>query len=316
MNLLQLGQYWALIITSNFCKNRSQLNFEFKAMTVSCQLLLVGDEKQLLLAAEKVKQQTLALEKKYNFYADDSWLNSHINNRDLSQVLVDVQTAQILEQVRALSQTTKGVFDITVGTLKQAAKVNKTLSLSHLYENNHNAIGLESWSLSQRVLTFSHPNTQFDLGGVVKEYAVDQAMMLCRRIGVKAGLINFGGDIITWGNKADGSNFRIALKNPVDATKICASLALNNQALATSGHYERQFLCGSDISSHIISPVTTPDVLSVSVISNSVLKSGIYSTALSVAPQLIQSSQNQVTALFIDRALNIHRDTQILASAL
>lgn len=260
--------------------------YQFGAMTVNCQLMLVGtDQAQLHQAAVAVELQTMKLHHKYNFYDQDSWLNKTINQRQLSSVVLDKETADILAKVRTLTKLTQGQFDICVGTLKWPEHNFVSDHIEQRQAQYQTAMGLKAWSLDSAILRFNHQATRIDLGGVVKEYAVDQAMIICQRLGVKAGLINFGGDCISWGYKADKQAFRVALQHPLQKNKMCASIALTNQALTTSGHTQRHLILGEQRYSHLIG-TKVGQILSVSVISNSALTSGIFSTALSINPKL------------------------------
>lgn len=263
----------------------------FVSMTVPCQLLLVGgDHKTLQFAAYAVMEQTLALEKKYNFYNKESWLNQAVNNRTMSQVLLDEESAQVLMKVHQHSVITEDVFDICVGTLKSPFRQYSSLKLSERAEHYSGALGTKAWSIDGRMLSFLHRDTLLDLGGVIKEYAVDKAMQLLRSMGIKNALINFGGDIISWGEKADGTPFRTAILHPLDTRKIVANVALNNQSLTTSGHTQRSLQIGDESHSHIIGSAKN-SLLSMSVVSNSALISGLYSSALLVKPKLYDSSE-------------------------
>ena len=287
----------------------------FTAMTVPCQLLLAGKtEPQLAVAANQVEHNTKRLESKYNFYREDSWLNAQINQRQLSSLALDTETSKVLTQVRALSEATQGCFDITIGTLKQHAKRQPELNHQQLFDACQGIMGLDSWQISGNILSFAHPQTQLDLGGVIKEYAVDQAYILCRQQGIESGLINFGGDIISWGVKPDGQNYRVALANPLQRGKVLCTLPIQDQALATSGHSERSVVFNQQSHSHILAKAGVEKrILSTSVISNSVLTSGIYSTALSIRPELTQP--RHIATLFIDESLAIHRDAHGIVGA-
>lgn len=286
-------------------------------MTVNCQLLLVAENlEHANNVAKAVQKQTLALEKKYNFYQQNSWLNQVVNNRALSQVHLEPDSLAIFTRVRELSQASQGIFDICVGTIKKAAMKTPQKTQAQLFEKYQCAMGLSSWQVTGNFLEFNDSNTQFDLGGVVKEYSVDLAMALCKKQGINAGLINFGGDVISWGSKPDNSSFRVAIQHPKMANKICGNIALSDQALASSGHYHRQFTYGSEQGSHILAAQgVAQQVLSVSVLSQSVLTSGIFSTALSIDPNLLKGhfAQQHIKAIFIDEAMNIHQDTEFLS---
>lgn len=287
-------------------------NHCFSAMTVPCQLLLTGEDDNLLASvAHRVELNTKRLEQKYNFYAQDSWLNSVINRRALSAIALDQETAQVLSLVRRLSEDTLGCFDITVGTFKQLAKLRPDLSYQQLFELSAENMGLTSWRLDGHILTFRSSATQVDLGGVIKEYAVDQAALICRQQGITGGLINFGGDIISWGKKDDGENFRVAIANPKQAGQVLCTIPLQDQALATSGHNERSLLVQQQQVSHILADKgISKSVLSASVISHSTLISGIYSTVLTIAPEL--ELPRTVAPLFVDSSLSLHQNTDFL----
>ncbi|WP_181902146.1 FAD:protein FMN transferase [Thalassotalea euphylliae] len=281
-------------------------------MTVPCQLTLVGKcQQQLERVAKLVEANTQRLAKKYNFYQADSWLNQTINQRKMSSVNLDKETAQVLSQVHQLSQATNSLFDITVGTVKALAQQAPELSYQALFSRCQPAMGIEVWSLDGPLLTFCCADTQLDLGGVIKEYAVDQAALICRQQGVEGGLINFGGDIISWGLKSDGNQFRIALANPVEQGQIVCTLPLYNQAFTTSGHSERAFFCGQQSRSHILArDGVSRQVLSASVLSHSVLLSGIYSTALAIEPMLV--IPRTIASLFVDQELQVRQGADFI----
>lgn len=292
-------------------------NWQFCAMTVNCQLLLVADDlKHANNVAREVQAQTLALSQKYNFYQHDSWLNKEVNNRALSHVHLDPESLAIFTRVRELSKATQGAFDICVGTIKKLAVKTPQLTRAKLFEKNQHAMGLACWKIKDNFLQFNESATQFDLGGVVKEYSVDLAMALCKKQGITAGLINFGGDIISWGSKPDNTAFRVAIQHPTVVDKVCGSIVLSNKALASSGHYHRQFNYGAEQGSHILAGQgVAQQVLSVSVLSQSVLTSGIFSTALTINPSLLTShfAQQHIKAIFIDEAMRFHQDIEFLA---
>ena len=128
-----------------------------------------------------------------------------------------------------------------------------------------------------------------------------------------AALINFGGDIYVNGNKPDGSPFNIAIKNPKNPQENIAILQLSNQGLTTSAHYERSTLVEGESYSHIINANSsnnksnnTSVILSATVISHSVLTSGIYSTSLMVNSNLIVD--DDINIVMIDDKLRLHQN--------
>lgn len=272
---------------------------QFMAMTVPCQFFLIGENQALLAQTAQVAMaQTLALESKYNFYNDKSWLNTHINNRKMSQVLLDHETAKVLELVHQHSQLTSDAFDVCVGTIKSPFRDFKDLTLTQRQAHYQAAMGVNNWSVEGRLLTCHHQETLFDLGGVIKEYAVDKAMAYFLSRGIAGGMVNFGGDIISWGERADGTPFRAGILHPAKNNEVIASIALHNQSLTTSGHGQRKLTIKDQVHSHLIGK--EHDALaSMSVLSNSALISGIYSSALLINPTLyLQPAVKRVVRAF------------------
>ena len=278
----------------------------FQAMTTPCQLQLeCGSERKAQRLAQRIEAETRRLEQKYNFYQENSWLNRKLNRRPQPSVMLDRETAQVLRQVRRWSEACQGVFDITIGTLKQAYRQSDSASREAAIAAAEQAIGLPSWWLEGEQLHFAHPLTRFDLGGVIKEYAVDRAAALAREE-ASSSLINFGGDLFVNGRKADGTPFRVGLRHPHEKQQNIAVLALEDQALTTSANYERTLKVGEEERSHIIGSRLEGEILSATVISDSALQSGIFSTALMINPALPLPADLKV--VLIDRQLRLHQN--------
>jgi len=285
-------------------------NFEFLAMTTPCKVQIYKESKaKALHCFEEIKKNTLYLEKKYNFYDKTSFLSKKINHRNTNRIKVDTQTATILEQIRTLSQKVNNHFDITIGTLKECYTYQNIDDVNHSIEKLQGKYGIDSWDIQGRILTFKYDETKIDLGGVIKEYAVDEAVKIVKKHGILSAIINFGGDIFCVGKKDINSLFSIGIKNPKDKTHNLFSVNLENQALTTSANYERNITIEDKKFSHIISTQTKNDeILSATVISNSVLKSGIYSTSFMITSELDISEDIKVA--LIDNDLKIHQNIQ------
>lgn len=282
--------------------------YNFVCMTVHCEVIIHGlsPQKAGLLTAE-IEQQTRDLETRYNFHHPDSWLNQIINNRDQAQVAIDKESFNILTLVRDLSLHTKGYFDITVGTLSYKFRQNLKESLTE-GAIHHPCMGLDQWQLEQDnqdyYINFNNADCCFDLGGVVKEYAVDKALSLIKESDALGGLVNFGGDIACCGIKENHKLFSIAVKNPKDPTKMLFSLDLDNQALTSSGHYERSRKVGNKQASHIIGCIQE-DILQTTVVADSALAAGIFSTALTLHPEL--DLLDHMGKIIVDKNLMLHQ---------
>ncbi|MDN3612292.1 FAD:protein FMN transferase [Vibrio ostreicida] len=285
--------------------------YRFTAMTVPCevQLFTVSDAARI---AKRIESNTARLEKKFNFYDPDSWLNVEVNRRMDAWVTLDDEATAVFEWVKQMVAVTGAAFDPCVGTIKALVKAHPSLSKQAVYQRAHKAMGVDAWLVDEGRLHIPHRDTQFDLGGVIKEFAVDQAVLIAQRYGVSSALVNFGGDIRALGSKPDGSPFQVAVLNPKDKTEPFFSLPLANAALTTSAHYERRQSFSDQNCSHILSQCGPhPQVLSVSVLAPTALQAGILSTALTLNPTL--PVPQEVGVVFIDDQLAIHQDTEFVA---
>ena len=118
-----------------------------------------------------------------------------------------------------------------------------------------------------------------DLGGYAKGYALDQAAQILRDAGVKAALINVGGNVLAIGRPGDRP-WRVGIRNPRGEGTVAAVELHDNEAMGTSGDYQRYFMKDGKRHPHIIDGRTgqTIDlVASVTIITSGGLDAGLRS---------------------------------------
>ena len=283
--------------------------FEFTSMTTPCQVQLYAANKQTAAACYKqIKNNTLRLEKKYSFYDRASYLSREINSRRKNAVLLDLETFKVLTQVRVLSERTNDFFDITVGTLKSCYKLDSIAEVEACLAKKRSYTGLNAWALKDKKLHLKNKQTLLDLGGVIKEYAVDEAAKIAKKCKIQAALIDYGGDIFGYGLKSDGEPFAIAITHPQDPSENIVVLPLNNQAITTSASYARNREIEGTSFSHIIGKKVDSAgiIISSTVISDSVLTSGIYSTVFMLDMGIYIPEEMGV--VLVDNEMNIHQN--------
>lgn len=100
-----------------------------------------------------------------------------------------------------------------------------------------------------------NPAVQIDFGGYAKGTAIDQAIAQLRRSGVEHAIVNMGGDLRAIGQRGERP-WRIGIRHPTDEG-VFASIELSgDEALVTSGTYERAFEYEGERFHHIIDPAT------------------------------------------------------------
>jgi thiamine biosynthesis lipoprotein len=285
--------------------------FQFVAMTVPCEISVMGGSRNTAQTlAKTIHRSAKTLEKTYNFYAPDSWLSQQVNHRSTPRVRLTLEQLAIFQRLRDFCVQTNGLFDPTIGSIKYAARRQFNISKNHLLNELKPAMGLTSWSLDGDFLVFNDERTAFDLGGVIKEYAVDVAASLATKVGASC-LINYGGDMHVKGRKSNGDYVAIGVKDPLSTDRVLCSLAVENAGLTTSGFYERTLTIGGKEEAHIINNQiqdhikhTPASILSATVIAPSTLEAGIFSTALMLDPTL--TVPNHIQYLVVDKSRQIY----------
>ena len=96
---------------------------------------------------------------------------------------------------------------------------------------------------------------EIDLGSVAKGYAGQLAAQMLRNSGVQSALLNLGGNVQTVGAKPDGSPWQIGIKDPQGEDAMMV-LSVEDQAVVTSGGYERYFEQDGQTYWHVMDPST------------------------------------------------------------
>lgn len=133
-------------------------------------------------------------------------------------------------------------------------------------------------------LSTGNPAVQLDFGGIAKGYAVDLTIARLRSMGINNAIVNAGGDLRAIGTHGDRP-WRVAVRKPGGGS-IGTIEVQGDEAIFTSGNYERFRLDNTKRYPHILDPVTgwpAKDIASVTVISDEGLLADAAATALVVA---------------------------------
>jgi len=274
--------------------------YKFIVMTSPCEIHIYANNETLSRnTAKKILIMAKKLEEKYNFYNPNSYLST-LNQRKTDKL--DVQTKDLLTRAKLFYTKTDEIFDITMGTLTDARKQKSIEKVEEEVAKLKPYIGVEHFKIKKEKLNFDNPYTLIDLGGFVKEFAVDQAVKILKKEKISSALINFGGDIYALGTKPNGEPFSIGIKNPLNPNEYLTHANISNQALTTSASYERSHMVEEKNYSHIISTKELQtQIVSATVISSSVVESGVFSTALMIDPTLM----TPLDKILIDKKLTI-----------
>lgn len=97
--------------------------------------------------------------------------------------------------------------------------------------------------------------TQIGFGAVAKGYGADRALQKIKALGVAGALVNAGGDLSALPRK-DGKQWHVGIQHPRQKDRLLAVMAIDSQAVVTSGDYEKYFLYEGRRIHHLLNPRT------------------------------------------------------------
>ena len=77
-----------------------------------------------------------------------------------------------------------------------------------------------------------------------------------KKPGRRADLVNAGGDLTCWGKSPDPEGWKIGIANPKARETLISWVYVKDQAIITSGDYEKFFMLHGQKYAHIIHPKT------------------------------------------------------------
>jgi len=259
----------------------------FTAMAGPCEVLLDVDGKgEAVSMGELVAAEALRIERLLSRYRDDNVIH-RVNHAEGRPVIVDDETAGLLDFADRCFTLSEGRFDVTSGVLRRlwrfdgSDRVPSRGAVKELLP----LIGWDKVTWQRPRLTLP-AGMEIDLGGLGKEYAVDRAAQLLSLRTRAAALVNFGGDLRALGRRRDGRPWRVGVEAPLQGAREQATAALDIEleegALATSGDSRRFLLKGSVRYPHILDPRTGWPVMdaprSVTVLADACTEAGLLAT--------------------------------------
>jgi len=121
---------------------------------------------------------------------------------------------------------------------------------------------------ARKTVRFGVEGMRINLGGIAKGYAVERGAAILRAAGVEHALLNAGGDTRVIGDRL-GAPWIVGIRHPRVDGEYATRLPIVDEAISTSGDYERFFEENGRRYHHILNPRTgepTDTLLSATVI--------------------------------------------------
>lgn len=191
-------------------------------------------------------------------YKDDSRI-SDINRLAASEAVpAGDELFQLIRRSLDISVLTRGAFDITYDSVGQHYDFrNRQRPDEATVATERELIDFRFVELDQAAGTirFREDGVRINLGGIAKGYVVERGVSILRSRGIQNGIVTAGGDSRLLGDRR-GQPWMVGIRDPRNDGQVAISVPLEDEAISTSGDYERYFEEGDTRYHHIIEPST------------------------------------------------------------
>ena len=272
-----------------------------------------------LTAAEAIRlvnEEMHRIDRSMSTYKPDSEISRINRDAAKNPVTISAELLELIARGIEMSRLTHGAFDITYASVGQlydfraGVRPDEKQIAAILPAINYRFVELD---LVERTVFFARQGVRIDLGGIAKGYAVERGAGTLRAQGIAHGLVSAGGDSRVLGDRR-GAPWIVGVRDPRNSDRVVARLPLIDEAISTSGDYERFFEEDGVRYHHIISPATghsASEVRSVTIIGPDAtmtdgLATSVFVMGVDNGLQLIDSLDD-FEAVIVDQHGRLHR---------
>ncbi len=254
------------------------------------------------------------VEKLLSVLSDDSQITEINRNAGIKPVKVNAEIFRLIERSLKISELTHGTFDITYSAVDKRIDVQEIERKSVKFTNYEQVMVNE-----ENVTVFlKEKGMRIGFGAISKGYAADRAKYALQMMGVSSGVLNAGGDLLTWGLQPDNEPWTIATADPNQEQQPYSNINISNMAVATSGNFEKNVTISdkkylNDIDARIGFPVSV--LKSVSIVSptaelSDAMATPVMSMGVNAGLYLINQLQ-QLACVIIDDCNRVYTSKEI-----
>lgn len=173
-------------------------------------------------------------------------------------IFADVELFRLIRKALDISVLTRGAFDITydsVGQYYDFRERRRPDDATTARERQHIDYRLVELDDVASTVRFLEQGVRINLGGIAKGYVVERGVDILRQHGIENAIVTAGGDSRLLGDRR-GRPFMMGIRDPRDDDTVAISVPLEDEAISTSGDYERYFEEDGVRYHHIIKPST------------------------------------------------------------
>ena len=210
------------------------------------------------LALEEVFDEVARIDRLMSTYKDDSEISKINREAANGPVAAGDEIFSLVQRSLDISVLTLGAFDITYDSVGQFYDFrSRQRPDEKTVEEERVNIDYRLVRLDQAAgtISFGKEGVRINLGGIAKGYVVERGIDLLRHRGIENAIVTAGGDSRLLGDRR-GRPWMIGIRDPRNDGQVAISIPLADEAVSTSGDYERYFDENGVRYHHIIKPST------------------------------------------------------------
>lgn len=274
-------------------------------------------QKQLDLGIAEVQR----IEKLISSWDENSQTSAINRNAGIAPVKVDAELLNLIERSKKISDLTQGAFDISFGSIdKSIWKFDGSMTALPSEAEREKSVQLINYkniitNASEQTVFLKDQGMRIGFGAIGKGYAAEKVKALWQANGVKSGVVNAGGDLTAWGKQPNGKPWTIGIANPDAKSEAFSWLEITDQAVVTSGNYEKFVEINGTKYTHIIDPrsgMPVSGTKSVTIFSpNAELADALATAVFVMGPEVGLDLVNQLPGI---ECLIVNEDGQLFTS--
>ncbi len=209
-------------------------------------------------ALDDVFAEAARIDRLMSTYKGDSEISTINRLAAAGPVMVGEELFQLLRRSLDISVLTLGAFDITYDSVGQHYDFrSRQRPDSDTVEAERENIDYRLVRLDNAAgsVAFLKEGVRINLGGIAKGYVVERGVDILRHRGIENAIVTAGGDSRLLGDRR-GRPWMVGIRDPRKDGEVAISVPLADEAISTSGDYERYFDEDGVRYHHIIKPST------------------------------------------------------------
>lgn len=217
-----------------------------------------------VLLKQQIDERLASINQSMSIFSPTSEISLFNATRAHTPFTVSPDFAEVMKQGSRLYDLTRGAWDGTVRPLVDLWGFGTKSALESLpdpkqIETLLAQTGFHFIEIQGNVLSKQIDAVTLDLGSIAKGFGVDAVALLLKESGLKAFIVEIGGEVVTRGTKPFNMEWIVGISRPEPGSSknsLYRSIKLKDRALATSGDYRNFVLFHDQKFSHIIDPTT------------------------------------------------------------